>query len=79
MKMEHLPKVTYGKLSSDMEQQNQHQEHQQQQQHQERRYHSCNKGCGQLIYFDANSAYGFSESGKWILLSKDTEQPHQCQ
>jgi hypothetical protein len=49
----------------------------QQQQHQERRYHQCNKGCGQEIYFDAN--HSKSQSGKWIPLSRDTGLPHQCQ
>jgi hypothetical protein len=38
------------------------------------RYYSCRKGCGQEIYFDANSK---SQSGKWIPLSKDTGLPHQ--
>jgi hypothetical protein len=33
---------------------------QSQQQTQQRRYHQCNKGCGQEIYFDANSK---SQSG----------------
>jgi hypothetical protein len=42
---------------------------------QQRRYHQCNKGCGQEIYFDANSK---SQSGKWIPIDKDTGQPHQC-
>jgi hypothetical protein len=58
-----------------------HQQHQQSQQHQQqekqqRRYHLCNKGCGQEIYFDASSK---SQSGKFIPLSKDTGLPHQCQ
>jgi hypothetical protein len=43
---------------------------------QERRYHICNRGCGQLIYFDANSK---SQSGKFIPLDKETGSPHQCQ
>jgi hypothetical protein len=46
------------------------------QQMQERRYLQCNKGCGQEIYFDANSK---SQSGKYIPLDKDTGLPHQCQ
>ena len=49
----------------------------QQQQQRERRYHQCNKGCGQEIYFDAN--HSKSQSGKWIPLDKDAGQPHQCQ
>ena len=48
----------------------------QQSQTQQRRYLQCNKGCGSEIYFDANNK---SQSGKWIPLSKDTGQPHQCQ
>ena len=48
----------------------------QQQIQQQRRYHQCNKGCGQEIYFDANNK---SQSGKWIPLDKDTGLPHQCQ
>jgi phage terminase large subunit GpA-like protein len=48
---------------------------QQQQQPEQRRYHQCNKGCGQEIYFDANNK---SQSGKWIPLDKDTGEPHQC-
>jgi hypothetical protein len=40
----------------------------QQLQIQQRRYHQCNKGCGQEIYFDANNK---SQSGKWIPLDKD--------
>jgi hypothetical protein len=48
----------------------------QQQQQKERRYHQCNKGCGQLIYFDANNK---SQSGKFIPLDKQTGLPHQCQ
>jgi hypothetical protein len=47
-----------------------------QQQSQQRRYLQCNKGCGQEIYFDANSK---SQSGKFIPLDKDTGLPHQCQ
>ena len=49
---------------------------QQPQQSQQRRYHQCNKGCSQEIYFDANNK---SRSGKWIPLDKDTGLPHQCQ
>ena len=48
----------------------------QQQQVQQRRYHNCNKGCGNEIYFDANNK---SQSGKWIPLDKETGLPHQCQ
>ena len=48
----------------------------QQQEYQERRYHQCNKGCGQEIYFDANSK---TQSGKFIPLDKETGLPHQCQ
>jgi hypothetical protein len=47
-----------------------------QEQTQQRRYLQCNKGCGQEIYFDANSK---SQSGKWIPLDKETGEPHQCQ
>jgi hypothetical protein len=47
-----------------------------QQQTQQRRYHQCNKGCGNEIYFDANNK---SQSGKWIPLDKETGLPHQCQ
>jgi hypothetical protein len=54
----------------------QQQQPSQQQEYQERRYHQCNKGCGQEIYFDANSK---SQSDKWIPLDKYTGQPHQCQ
>ena len=46
-----------------------------QEQQQQRRYHTCNKGCGQEIYFDANNK---SQSGKWIPLDKDTGLTHQC-
>ena len=49
---------------------------QQQEQPQQRRYLQCNKGCGQEIYFDANSK---SQSGKYIPLDKETGEPHQCQ
>jgi hypothetical protein len=49
---------------------------QQSQQSQQRRYHMCNKGCGQEIYFDPNNK---SQSGKFIPLDKDTGLPHQCQ
>jgi hypothetical protein len=52
------------------------QQRQQSYQQQERRYLQCNKGCGQEIYFDANSK---SQSGKYIPLDKDTGEPHQCQ
>jgi hypothetical protein len=38
---------------------------QESQQQQERRYHQCNKGCGQEIYFDANSK---TQNGKFIPL-----------
>ncbi|MFL6321773.1 MAG: hypothetical protein ACJ71K_02815 [Nitrososphaeraceae archaeon] len=54
--------------------QQQHQQGQQSQT-QERRYHQCNKGCGQEIYFDANNK---SQSSKYIPLDKDTGLPHQC-
>ena len=54
----------------------QQQQPSQQQEHQERRYHQCNKCCGQEIYFDANSK---SQSGKFIPLDKETGLPHQCQ
>lgn len=62
----------------DQPQQQQGQQTQQGQpeQSQQRRYHTCNKGCGQEIYFDANTK---SQSGKWIPLDKDTGMPHQCQ
>jgi hypothetical protein len=40
------------------------QQAQQSYQQQERRYHQCNKGCGQEIYFDTNNK---SQSGKWIV------------
>jgi hypothetical protein len=49
---------------------------QQPQQQIQKHYLQCNKGCGQEIYFDANSK---SQSGKFIPLDKDTGQPHQCQ
>jgi hypothetical protein len=52
------------------------QQQQQEQQQTQRRYLQCNKGCGQEIYFDANSK---SQSGKFIPLDKDSGQPHQCQ
>ena len=52
------------------------QQQQGQPQQQQRRYHQCNKGCGQEIYFDANNK---SQSGKWIPLEKETGEPHQCQ
>jgi hypothetical protein len=42
----------------------------------QRRYHQCNKGCGQEIYFDASNK---SQSGKWIPLEKQTGLPQQCQ
>jgi hypothetical protein len=50
---------------------------QQQEKRKSRKYYSCRKGCGREIYFDAN--HNKSQSGKWIPLSKDTGQPHQCQ
>jgi hypothetical protein len=43
------------------QQQSQQQQPSQQQESQERRYHQCNKGCGQEIYFDASNK---SQSGK---------------
>jgi len=43
---------------------------------QQRRYHQCNKGCGNEIYFDTNNK---TQSGKFIPLDKDTGLPHQCQ
>jgi hypothetical protein len=46
-----------------------------QQPQQQKGYHTCNKGCGQEIYFDANNE---SQRGKYIPLDKDTELPHQC-
>ena len=49
---------------------------QQSQQQTQRRYPTCNRGCGQEIYFDANNK---SQSGKFIPLDKDTGLPHQCQ
>ena len=49
------------------EQQQQPQQ-QSQQTTQQKRYLQCNKGCGQEIYFDANSK---SQSGKYIPLDKD--------
>jgi hypothetical protein len=52
------------------------QQSEQPQSQQQKRYYQCNKGCGQEIYFDANSK---SQSGKWIPLDKDTGLPHQCQ
>jgi predicted nucleic acid-binding Zn ribbon protein len=48
----------------------------QQQEKQQMRYHLCNKGCGQEIYFDANTK---SQSGKYVPLDKETGTPHQCQ
>jgi hypothetical protein len=51
------------------------QQGQQQQITQQRRYHQCNKGCENEIYFDATSK---SQSGKFISLDKQTELPHQC-
>ena len=63
--------------SNNQQQPLQRQQQVQQQQHQiQRRYHQCNKGCGQEIYFNVNNK---SQSRKWIPLSKDTGQPHQCQ
>ena len=46
---------------------------QQQSQQMQRRYHQCNKGCGNEIYFDANNK---TQSGKFIPLDKDTGLPH---
>jgi hypothetical protein len=60
----------------DQPQQQQGQPQPQQTQQTQRRYLQCNKGCGNEIYFDANSK---SQSGKWIPIDKDTELPHQCQ
>jgi len=37
---------------------------------------SLQTGCGQELYFDANSK---SQSGKYIPLDKDIGEPHQCQ
>ena len=54
----------------------QHDQRQPSQKQQERRYQQCRKGCGQEIYFDASNK---SQSGKYIPLSKDTGEPHQCQ
>jgi hypothetical protein len=48
----------------------------QQSQQMQRRYYQCRKGCGQEIYFDANSK---SQSGKFIPLDKDTGLPHKCE
>jgi hypothetical protein len=56
--------------------QQQGQQLQQQPQTQQQRRYMCDKGCGQEIYFDANSK---AESGKWIPLDKETVLPHQCQ
>ena len=50
-------------------------EQQQKPKTQQKRY-QCTKGCGQEIYFDANSK---SQSGKFIPLDKQTGLPHQCQ
>jgi hypothetical protein len=47
-----------------------------QQQTQQRRYHQCNKGCGNEIYFHDSQR---TENGKWIPIDKQTEQPHRCQ
>ncbi len=57
-------------------QQQQGQQPQQSYQQKQRRYHQCNKGCGQEIYFDANNK---SQAGKWIPLGKETRLPHQFQ
>ena len=62
-----------SQLQLQLQQQQQPSQHQE---HQERRYHQCSKGCGQEIYFDANSK---SQSGKFIPLDKETGLPHQCQ
>ena len=40
-----------------------------------RKYYECRKRCGGYIYFDQ---YERSESGKWIPMDKDTEEPHEC-
>jgi hypothetical protein len=47
----------------------------QQSQQMQRRYHQCNKGCGQEIYFDSSNK---TQAGKWIPLEKETGLPHQC-
>jgi hypothetical protein len=52
------------------------QQSQQREQSQQRRYLQCNKGCGNEIYFDANSK---TQSGKWIPLDRDTGFPYECQ
>jgi hypothetical protein len=65
--------------SQQQEHQQQSQQQQQQQQQTQRKYYSCRRGCGQLIYFDTNNENGLTESGKWIPLSKETGLPHQCQ
>jgi hypothetical protein len=80
----HISQRTGKKIPLDVETNEPHdcpvREDQQQQgqrlQIQQRRYHQCNKGCGQEIYFDANNK---SQSGKFIPLDKDTGLPHQCQ
>jgi hypothetical protein len=48
----------------------------QQQTQQQRRYHRCNKGCGEFIYLHGSQR---TENGKWIPLSKETGEPHRCQ
>ena len=53
----------------------QQQQQGQQSYQQQRRYHQCNKGCGNEIYFDPNNK---TQSGKFIPLDKDTGLPHQC-
>ena len=78
----HISQKTGKKIPLDVETNEPHdcpvRNNQQQQpgQSQQRRYHTCNKGCGQEIYFDANNK---SQSGKWIPIDKQTELPHQCQ
>ena len=80
----HISQRTGKKIPPDVETNEPHdcpvrrdqpQQQQGQQQTQQIRYHQCNKGCGQEIYFDANNK---SQSGKYIPLSKDTGLPHQC-
>jgi hypothetical protein len=77
----HISQRTGKKIPLDIETNEPHdcpvRRDQPQQSHQtQRRYHQCNKGCGQEIYFDENNK---SQSGKWIPLDKQTGQPHQCQ
>ena len=80
----HISQITGKKIPLDIQTNEPHdcpvrrdqpqQQRQQSYQQQERRYLQCNKGCGQEIYFDANSK---SQSGKWIPIDKDTGQPQQ--